>query len=50
MKLEQESRCWHAMPLVSLPGSSIYGVASGDAFFFSTTVEPGMPVVAAWLF
>lgn len=27
--------------LSPLPGSSIYGVASGDSFFFSTAVEPG---------
>lgn len=26
-----------------IPGSSIYGVRSGDEFYFSTTVEPGYP-------
>ena len=43
MRLEHDSHGWRALPVAGLPGSSIYGAASGDAYYFSTAVEPGMP-------
>lgn len=43
VRLKAEPNGWGVESLVELPGSSIYGVASGDRFYFSTAVEPGLP-------